>query len=159
MMVEPIGRVTSSRTQAFDDGWGSVTATIHLDSEQFNVDVLAGLGEFSHIEVIFVFDGVDPDDVENGARHPRGNTAWPRVGIFAQRAKMRPNRLGVSVCTLLGIDGLTLAVQGLDAIDGTPVLDIKPFMAEFGPRGDVHQPTWSRELMAGYWVGGAVPPR
>ena len=52
---------------------------------------------------------------------------------------------------LLGVDGLSLRVQGLDAIDGTPVLDLKPYMAEFAPRGDTHQPAWSTELMAGYW--------
>lgn len=151
MMIEPIGRVESSRTQPIDDNWDAVTATITLDGEQFSPDSLAGLAEFSHIEVVFLFDGVDPADVEHGARHPRGNTDWPRVGIFAQRAKMRPNRLGVTVCRLLGIDGLTLTVQGLDAIDGTPVLDVKPYMAEFGPRGDVRQPAWSNELMTGYW--------
>ncbi|HEY3923661.1 MAG TPA: SAM-dependent methyltransferase [Acidothermaceae bacterium] len=151
MIVEPIGRVESSRTQAIDDDWDAVIATIALDAEQFSPDSLRGLGEFSHIEVVFLFDGVDPSDIEQGARHPRGNTQWPPVGIFAQRAKMRPNRLGVTVCVLLGIDGLTLTVRGLDAINGTPVLDIKPYMAEFGPRGDVQQPTWSRELMAGYW--------
>ncbi len=152
VIVEPIGRVESSRTQAIDDDWGGVVATIALDGEQFNPDSLAGLTEFSHVEVVFVFDAVSPDDIEHGARHPRGNTDWPRVGIFAQRAKMRPNRIGVTVCALLEIDGLTLTVQGLDAIDGTPVLDIKPYMAEFGPRGDVHQPMWSQELMAGYWT-------
>ena len=152
MIVEPIGRVESSRTQAIDDDWGAVTATITLDGEQFPVDAVAGLGEFSHLEVVFLFDAVDPEDIERGARHPRGNPEWPRVGIFAQRAKMRPNRIGVTVCTLLGIDGLTLTVRGLDAIDGTPVLDIKPYMAEFAPRGEVRQPAWSRELMAGYWT-------
>jgi tRNA (Thr-GGU) A37 N-methylase len=63
-----------------------------------------------------------------------------------------PNRIGVSVCALLDIDGLTLTVQGLDAIDGSPVLDIKPYMSEFGARGDVRRPAWSHELMASYWT-------
>jgi tRNA-Thr(GGU) m(6)t(6)A37 methyltransferase TsaA len=152
VIIEPIGRVESSRTQAIDDDWDAVTAKITLDGEQFSADAVTGLGEFSHVEIVFVFDAVDPDNVERGARHPRGNTDWPQVGIFAQRAKMRPNRIGVTVCALIGIDGLTLTVQGLDAIDGTPVLDIKPYMAEFGPRGDVRQPAWSSELMASYWT-------
>ncbi len=82
---------------------------------------------------------------------PRGNPEWPAVGIFAQRAKNRPNRLGVSTCELVGVDGCTLDVRGLDAIDGTPVLDVKPYLAEFGPRSPVHQPVWSHELMAGYF--------
>ncbi|MFN5819570.1 MAG: TrmO family methyltransferase, partial [Novosphingobium sp.] len=85
------------------------------------------------------------------ARHPRGNPDWPKVGVFAQRGRNRPNRLGVSVCRILGVDGTSLLVGGLDAIDGTPVLDIKPVMAEFQPRGEVRQPDWSRELMADYW--------
>jgi tRNA (Thr-GGU) A37 N-methylase len=89
--------------------------------------------------------------VTTGARHPRGNTAWPNVGILAQRAKNRPNRIGVTVCRLLSVDGLRLTVAALDAIDGTPVLDVKPYMAEFGPRGMVRQPAWSSELMSGYW--------
>lgn len=86
---------------------------------------------------------------------PRGNPDWPQVGIFAQRAKGRPNRLGVSVCRLLAVQGLTVTVQALDAIDGTPVLNIKPYMAEFAPRGQVHQPAWSRELMAAYWTASS----
>jgi len=84
-------------------------------------------------------------------RHPRGNPEWPEVGILAQRAKDRPNRLGVTTCRVLSVDGGVLHVQGLDAIDGTPVIDIKPHMQEFGPRGDVHQPSWADELMHGYW--------
>ena len=82
---------------------------------------------------------------------PRSNPAWPEVGIFAQRAKNRPNRLGLSTCDLVAVEGSTIRVRGLDAIDGTPVLDIKPFMTEFGPRGSVRQPAWSRELMAEYY--------
>jgi len=116
---------------------------------------VAGLQEFSHIEIVFVFDQVEPADIERGARHPRGNLSWPAVGIFAQRAKMRPNRIGVTVCRLLEVDGLVLRVAGLDAIDGTPVLDIKPYMSEFGARGEVRQPPWSHELMAGYWSNPA----
>lgn len=73
------------------------------------------------------------------------------VGMFAQRAKNRPNRLGVSVCRPLAVDQLSITVQALDAIDGTPVLDIKPFMSELAPRGPIHQPSWSHELMAAYW--------
>ena len=93
-----------------------------------------------------------PDDrIETGARHPRNRADWPLVGIFAQRGKNRPNRLGLTTCRIVRVDGLAIEVEGLDAIDGTPVLDIKPVMVEFLPRGDVRQPDWSRELMQGYW--------
>ncbi len=149
--LEPIGWVSSPRTAPLDDDWDSITATITLDPESFSEEALAGLEEFSHVEVIFLFDQVDPESVQMSARHPRGNTAWPKVGVFAQRAKGRPNRIGVSVCRLLAVGGLSLTVQSLDAIDASPVLDIKPYMAEFAPRGEVRQPQWSRELMSGYW--------
>jgi tRNA-Thr(GGU) m(6)t(6)A37 methyltransferase TsaA len=149
--MNPIGWVASSRSEAIDDDWESVISTITLDPDRFTPDSVAGLDEFSHVEVVFVFDQVAEDEVQAGARHPRGNADWPSVGIFAQRAKMRPNRLGVTTCRLLGVDDITLRVEALDAIDGTPVLDVKPVMAEFLPRGEVRQPDWSHELMATYW--------
>jgi tRNA-Thr(GGU) m(6)t(6)A37 methyltransferase TsaA len=147
----PVARVVGGRDVVRDDDWGAERATIRLDGERFTPDAVAGLDAFSHLEVVYLFDRVDPAGVELGARRPRGNPDWPRVGIFAQRAKDRPNRLGVSRCTLLAVDGLDLAVAGLDAVAGTPVLDIKPYMSEFAPRGPVRQPAWSSELMAGYW--------
>jgi tRNA-Thr(GGU) m(6)t(6)A37 methyltransferase TsaA len=150
--IEPIGWVASPRHEAIDDDWGAVASTIALDPARFGPEALAGLDGFSHLEVVFVFDRVGDDEIHYGARHPRGNPEWPEVGIFAQRAKNRPNRIGVTVCRLLGVDGLVVSVEGLDAIDGTPVVDLKPYMAEFGPRGAVVQPAWSRELMAGYWA-------
>ncbi len=134
-----------------DDDWGSVESVIGVDGDRFGPDALAGLDAFSHVDVIFLFDRFDESDVTLGARHPRGNEAWPRVGIFAQRASSRPNRLGLTTCEVLGVDGLELRVRGLDAIHGTPVLDIKPHMREFQPRTAVIQPPWVSELMAHYW--------
>jgi tRNA (adenine37-N6)-methyltransferase len=151
LRFEPVATVVGGRTEPFDDDWEGVEAVIRLD-ERFEPEALDGLEQFSHLEVVYVFDRVDPADVETGARHPRGNADWPRVGIFAQRAKDRPNRIGVSVCRLLLVDERELRVAGLDAVDGTPVLDIKPVMAEFAPRGELRQPDWARELMAGYWI-------
>jgi tRNA-Thr(GGU) m(6)t(6)A37 methyltransferase TsaA len=148
--VRRIGTVSSSRTEALDDDWGGITATIALDPP-FDERSLAGLDRFSHVEVVFVFDRVPPEGVHHHARRPRGNPAWPEVGIFAQRAKDRPNRLGLCTCELVAVEGASMVVRGLDAIDGTPVLDVKPYMTEFAPRGPVRQPTWSHELMAGYW--------
>jgi tRNA-Thr(GGU) m(6)t(6)A37 methyltransferase TsaA len=148
---EPIGRVSSPRTAPLDDDWDAITATITLDPAQFTAESLRGLDTFSHVEVIYLFDRVQETSIQTSSRHPRGNRAWPKVGVFAQRGKDRPNRIGVSVCDLLGVEELTVAVRALDAIDGSPVLDLKPFMQEFAPRGEVRQPQWSRELMAGYW--------
>jgi tRNA-Thr(GGU) m(6)t(6)A37 methyltransferase TsaA len=148
--LEPIGYVRSARRDLLDDDWDAVPATIELDAA-FDPVALDGLETFSHAEIVYHFDRVSPDAIERGARHPRGNPRWPRVGIFAQRAKDRPNRLGVTVVAITGRDGRTLRVSGLDAVDGTPVLDIKPVMAEFLPRGVIRQPAWSHELMQTYW--------
>lgn len=138
------------RTDAVDDGWGDVAAIIRLDRERFSSDVVQGLDAFSHLCIVFHFHLVQESEVVTGARHPRGNPDWPKVGMFAQRAKMRPNRLGVSNCALVSIDGLDLHVRGLDAVDGTPVLDVKPFMREFEPEA-TRQPGWATELMKDYY--------
>lgn len=148
--VEPIGYVRGGRTEAVDDAWGSVRAEIVL-GPSFSADALLGLSDFSHLEVIFFFDRSPKAKIETGARHPRGRADWPRVGIFAQRGKNRPNRLGLCTCKILGVSGTTVSVEGLDAIDGTPVLDLKPVMREFLPREEVRQPDWSTEIMAAYW--------
>lgn len=126
--IEPIGTVHGGRNEPIDDAWGSVEAEIRLDPAQYTPDATAGLGDFSHVTVIYRFHLVPDDEVQSGARHPRGRRDWPKVGIFAQRGKGRPNRIGVTTCELIGVDGLTLRVRGLDAIDGTPVLDIKPYI-------------------------------
>jgi tRNA (adenine37-N6)-methyltransferase len=119
--------------------------------DRFDADALRGLEAFSHVEVVFVFDQVDEAKITVDARHPRGRTDWPRVGIFAQRAKGRPNRIGITTCEIVGVDNRVLTVRGLDAIDRTPVLDLKPCMVEFAPRTPVSQPPWSHELMRDYW--------
>lgn len=147
--IHPVGTVRSSRVNPEDDKWDSETSHIELLAP-FDARSIKGLDSFSHCVVTFVFDKASWDE-SRMSRHPRGNTEWPEVGIFAQRAKDRPNRLGITVCRILGVDGSILRVEGLDAIDGTPVVDIKPWMNEFGPRGAVHQPQWATELMAEYW--------
>ena len=147
---EPIGHVRSSRSDLSDDNWGGVTARIEPD-ESLPAESLAGIEAFSHAEVVYHFDRVSDSEVERGARHPRGNTAWPKVGIFAQRRKGRPNLPGTTIVEIVGRAGRVLTVTGPDAIDGTPVLDIKPVMAELLPRTPVRQPAWSHELMRNYW--------
>jgi tRNA-Thr(GGU) m(6)t(6)A37 methyltransferase TsaA len=149
--VRPIGSVKSARAEPIDDGWDAIETMIVLDLAELEPDAALGLSDFSHIEVIYLFDRVDPAKICRGARRPRGRAEWPRTGILAQRAKDRPNRIGVTICRLLRVENNVLYVRGLDAIDGTPVLDIKPVMRGFLPRGDVREPNWANELMAGYW--------
>lgn len=90
--LTPIGKVCSARSEPQDDDWDSVPGRIELDAAQFSAECLAGLADFSHAEIVFYMDRVDPAKIEKTARHPRNNIAWPKVGIFAQRAKNRPNR-------------------------------------------------------------------
>lgn len=151
--ITPIGAVRGGRIDAIDDDWGNVECRIELDSTRFGPESLAGLEAFSHLEVLYLFHEVGTDAIESGARRPRGNPDWPEIGIFAQRARMRPNRLGVTICEILAVEPDGVRVRGLDAIDGTPVIDLKPYMTGFSPRTTVRQPDWAIELMANYWVG------
>jgi len=148
--LSPIGSVRNTRRVIEDDHWGGIVSVIELNSD-FTEEALLQIEEFSHAEIIFYFHLVDDAKIETGARHPRNNKDWPRVGIFAQRGKNRPNRLGASIVKIIKREGSRLFVEGLDAIDGTPVLDIKPVMREFLPREKVDQPHWATELMKDYW--------
>ena len=146
-----IGRVVSTRERARDDNWDAETSRIDLDPDVMAADATKGLDAFSHVEVVYVFDRVGKDALVNGARHPRDNRDWPAVGILAQRGRNRPNRLGVTVCELIAVDDGQIHLRGLDAIDGTPVLDVKPVIRGFLPRGEVTEPRWAAEIMAAYW--------
>jgi tRNA (adenine37-N6)-methyltransferase len=148
--VHPIAYVKNLRKDVEDDQWGEVISEIEL-VDPFSAAALEGIETFSHVEVIFLFDRVNEDKIETGSRHPRNNPDWPKVGIFAQRGKNRPNRIGSTIVRVVGHVGRILRVQGLDAVDGTPVLDLKPVMKEFLPREEVRQPDWVVELMENYW--------
>ena len=148
--MAPVGWVRGGRVAAEDDAWAAVCARIELDATRFGPDALLGLDAF-HAEIVFVFDRLPEDQVTTGARRPRGNADWPLVGIFAQRGRNRPNRIGVSTCRILAVEGTCLEVEGLDAIDGTPVLDIKPVLSGFPPRGAIREPDWARAIMERYW--------
>nr|WP_263327522.1 SAM-dependent methyltransferase [Neobacillus sp. Marseille-Q6967] len=148
--INPIGKVVCERKDVEDDYWGEVNSVIEINSE-LDESCLDGIEAFSHLEIFYVFHLVSDEKVQMGARHPRNNLEWPKVGIFAQRGKNRPNKLGATIVKLNKREGRKIYVSGLDAIDGTPVIDIKPVMKEFLPREDVQQPSWSAELMKHYW--------
>lgn len=150
ILMSPIGVVKNIRKEVEDDNWGDIVSVIELDSA-YSEEALLEIESFSHAEVYFYFHLVEETKVETGARHPRNNKEWPKVGIFAQRGKNRPNRLGATTVKILKREGRQLFVQGLDAIDGTPILDIKPVMKEFLPWEAVTQPAWATELMRNYW--------
>jgi tRNA (Thr-GGU) A37 N-methylase len=139
--VVPVAHVVGGRTEPTDDYWGGSRAIIRIDAEKFTDSAVVGLEDFSHLEVVFRFHLTDPTDPD-----------WPAGGIFAHRNMRRLNWLGVSRCRLLKVDGLDLHVEDLDAVDGTPVLDIKPWFNEMGPRGTTRQPTWPTEMLADYYA-------
>lgn len=124
--LRPIGTVRGGRVDPVDDGWGSEVSTIELDPSRLDAGALAGLDEFSHVEVVYLFHLVDEAEVITGARRPRERLDWPEVGILAQRGRVRPNRLGVSVAKIIEVGSYTVVVRGLDAVDGSPVLDLSP---------------------------------
>ncbi len=149
--LTPVATVRSPIREPRDEVFGGLTARIELDSARFQPEALQGLSDFSHVEIFFYFHQLEESQIVSTTRHPRNRQDWPEVGIFAQRARLRPSRIGSTVCRLISVDGLVITVEDLDAIDGTPVLDIKPWMSVMGPRGPVREPDWARELATTYW--------
>ncbi|HTE14322.1 MAG TPA: TrmO family methyltransferase, partial [Burkholderiales bacterium] len=110
------------------------------------------LADFSHAVVVFHLDRITPFDKEEQLlRNPRGMEHLAPVGVFAQRTKFRPNPIGVTPVRLVSIEGNTLIVTGLDAMDGTPVLDVKPYIPEFDRVDNVKMPEWVATMVQGYF--------
>lgn len=151
--IEPIGHVRCVRMPARHGTWGGTEAVIEL-IEALTPAALDGIEQFSHAEILFHCHAISPVRVIVGATRPEASREWPRVGIFAQRDVHRPNRLASTIVRVLGRQARRLWVSELDALEGTPVDDIKPVMLELLPRDDVTQPEWSHELMRGYWRHG-----
>jgi len=150
IILKPVAIISNNRKDMSDDFWGDIVSEIEL-VDDIPSEALIGIEEFSHVEIIFNFNRVSKS-VEF-CRHPRGNSDWPMVGIFAQRGKDRPNKLGITVAELIRKEERKIYVRHLDAIDGTPVIDIKPVMKEFliDPK-KVLQPSWASEMLMNYWA-------
>jgi tRNA-Thr(GGU) m(6)t(6)A37 methyltransferase TsaA len=134
--------------EPIDDNWSTVESVIEL-ADNLPAECLDGIEEFSHLEIIYLFDKSTKTFI--GSEHPRENKKYPKVGIFAQRKKDRPNHIGATIVNLERRDGRKLIVKNLDAMDGSPVLDIKPVFEEYLPQGELKQPSWTRDLMKNYW--------
>jgi tRNA (adenine37-N6)-methyltransferase len=146
---EPIGIVKSPVKEGVDTDWGKVISEIHIDSKF--ADGLRGIDSFSHIIVVFEIHKSTWTPASDLVRRPQGRTDMPLIGIFAQRAKHRPNPIGITSVRLLGLKGNILVVQGLDAIDETPVLDIKPYFPQFDRVAEPQTPEWVDRLMTDYF--------
>lgn len=147
--IESIGIVYNKRKEVVDDFWGDTISEIRLH-DHIPEESLDGIDTFSHAEIFFILDKVT-DPIIWGSVHPRGNTDWPKVGIFVQHKKNRPNLIGATICEIVKREGRSLWVRLLDAIDGTPVIDIKPVWQGFLPQKQLMEPEWSKELMEDYW--------
>ncbi|NNN01846.1 MAG: SAM-dependent methyltransferase [Acidimicrobiaceae bacterium] len=148
--VRPIAYIRNERSEPLDDNWADVTSTVEL-AQDVPSEALMGLSAFSHAEIVFFADWAE--EVPPGAwhRHPRGNEQWPDVGVFAQRNKDRPNRILLTSVAIDAIGERSFTVRGLDGIDGTPVLDIKPVFRWSVPSGELRVAPWSEELAEGYF--------
>ena len=130
--------------------WADVESRIELDPRY--AAGLAGLNEFSHVVVVFHLDRIAPFDPHKQlARNPRGMEDLAPVGVFAQRTKFRPNPIGVTAVELVAVDDKGITVRGLDALDGTPVLDIKPYIPAFEVKDGARMPAWVDRMMDGYF--------
>lgn len=149
-MFIPVGIVRNGITQMSTGNWAQAESRIELNAEL--VPGLQGLADFSHAIVVFHLHQILPfDKAKQLLRQPRGMENLPPVGVFAQRTKFRPNPIGVTPVKLISIVGNVLKVKGLDAMDGTPVLDIKPFIPEFDSVENSKQAAWVPDMLKGYF--------
>lgn len=143
LILRPIGWVRNSVSSGGREVcWDAIESCIALDPAW--AEGLQGITGFSHVWVLFYFSQSPPP--ESLCTHPQGREDAPLVGRFATRSPTRPNPIGMTAVELLAVEGNCLRVRGLDAFDGTPVLDIKPYL----PHGDslphARVPDWLRRL-------------
>jgi tRNA-Thr(GGU) m(6)t(6)A37 methyltransferase TsaA len=147
--VEWIGVVHNGVTAPVDEGWGRVVSEIVLD--EMLADGLDGIEAFSHVLVLFWMHRAAEAEPVRMRRRPQGREDMPEVGIFAQRARHRPNPIGATAVELLWREKNRLVVRGLDAIDGTPVVDVKPYVPKFDSIDSPRVPAWMNRLMERYF--------
>jgi len=145
-VFSPIGMVRNAVKEPQMGGWESVDSRIIVRWEL--ADALDGIEGYSHVIVLFWIHRV-PEEERGATRiHPMGDPALPLLGVFATRTQLRPNPIGVSVVPLLARKGNVLRVRGLDAIDGTPVLDVKPYIPHYDSVPQATIPAWASEVVA-----------
>lgn len=144
-----IGQVESPVLEPTDLDWGSVISRVVL-LPQYRPG-LQGLDAFSHVIVVTFLHRAAFDSSHHLVRRPRDLATMPAVGIFSQRAKDRPNPIGIPVVRLRSVQPGGVEVQGLDATDGTPVLDLKPYYPQYDAAESPVVPEWVDQLMRDYF--------
>ena len=147
--LRPIGYVSSPVIRPTDRNWAQVISRIIVKSEY--AEGLQGLENFSHAIIVTYLHKWEYDPAKHLVRRPRGLQNMPRIGIFSQRAKNRPNPIGITTVTILKVGEDYLEVRGLDAIHDTPVVDIKPCYSQYDGVDSLSQPGWVDELMKDYF--------
>lgn len=148
--MRPIAYVKNKREEIKDDNWADISSEIVL-AEDIESFAFEGIEAFSHLHIIFYMNQVNNEKAIIQFRHPRNDSSLPKLGTYAQRNKNRPNKIGLTTVELISRSGSVLQVKNLDAIDGTPILDIKPVMKQFQPSGEIIQPEWVDVIMSSYW--------
>lgn len=145
--LRPIGIVRNKIKETMPDGWAEIESRIIVRPELESM--LLNLDEYSHIIVLFWPHQV-PDDVRGSKPqlHPRDDDKYPLMGVLSTRSQIRPNPVLTSPVPLLEVKGNVLRVRGLDAIDGTPVLDVKPYLPHYDSITDARVPAWVTEAQA-----------
>ena len=146
--LQPIGFVRNEVKDRKDVSWGEDTSAIVLEEQYYSG--LKGLEDFSHAIILFHLDRAKYEKEKHLQRRPQNRDDMPLVCIFAQRGKDRPNQIGMTSVEIVSVSEDTLVVKGLDAIDGTPVLDIKPYYPTYDKR-DASVPEWVDRLMEHYF--------
>ncbi len=143
MTLEAIGVVRNGIKQPIRHGWGEIVSDIVVSSDL--TEALDGLDEFSHIIVLYWMHQLTRGRELPLKVHPMGRPELPLTGRFATRSPSRPNPVGQATVRLLERRGNILRVKGLDAIDGTPVIDIKPYLPRYDSAADAKAPKWTTE--------------
>lgn len=139
--VQPIGVVAGAGDDVRRQDWSRVRSEVRLRPEF--AEALLGLADYSHVIVIGWLDRIPEELRERMQAYPSGDSRLPLQGALALRGGARPNPLSFTVCRLLGIEGATLRLEGLDLVDGTPVLDVKPYIAYYDAPPKATIPKWA----------------
>ena len=142
--LKPVGYVINEIKEAQKSGypWEKVVSEIVIDENLS--EALDGLERFSHIIVLYWIHKTFEKGELPISVHPRGDKKLPLVGLFATRSPNRPNSIGKTTARLLSIEGNVLRVKGLDSLDGTPVLDIKPYIPGYDSVRGARVPEWTK---------------
>ena len=147
--LKPIGFVSSPVTERMDENWGKITSKIILKPEY--AGALVGLDGFSHAIILTYLHQAHYEKEKHLQRRPRNLETMPKVGILSQRAKNRPNPIGVTAVEIISVADDYLEVKGLDAINETPILDIKPYYPHYDKIYNSKVPEWVDRLMKNYF--------